>query len=308
PADPRGKAARVLPLGDGGTVVMIQCVGSRDETHPYCSRVCCAQAVRNSLALKEKHPGARVFVLYRDIRTYGMAEDAYRKAREAGVVFLRFEEGRGPEVEPRDGGLRVVHHDAEMRRDVALDADWVVLSAGIEALGDNRATGETLKVPVADDGFFMEAHAKLRPVDFASEGIFLAGMAHGPKNVEEAIAQALAAAGRAGTLLCRTSLEANAVVSHVDPDKCVSCLTCVRMCPVGAPAPRPSDGIVEIPAVSCQGCGICAAACPAKAIQLGKFRDDQILAMVEAFGEIVRRDDATARSGVGGPQWQRTET
>jgi heterodisulfide reductase subunit A2 len=279
-----------LPLADGGTVVMIQCVGSRDDGHPYCSRVCCTQAIKNALALKTRYPEARVVVLYRDVRAYGLHELLYREAREAGASFLRYDESRKPDVEVAGPEkLLVVQHDPGLRADVPIEADWVVLSAGIEAAPANQTLAQVLKVAVQADGFFLEAHAKLRPVDFASEGLFLAGLAHGPKTADETIAQALAAAGRAGMLLSHGTLEANAVVSKVDRDKCASCLTCVRVCPFDAPKPG-ADGIVEIPAVACQGCGLCAASCPAKAIQLGKFRDDQILAMVEAFGAIVRQE------------------
>ncbi|MBI5526731.1 MAG: FAD-dependent oxidoreductase [Deltaproteobacteria bacterium] len=272
-----------VDVPDGGNIVMIQCVGSRVPERGYCSRVCCSQAVKNALAIKKKHPRAGVTVLYRDIRTYGLYEEAYRAAREAGVVFLRFEEDRQPDVASEGDRLSVIHHDAEFGANVMIAADWLVLSAAVEALPENRALGEVLKVPVMDDGFFLEAHAKLRPADFASEGIFVAGLAHGPKNADESIAQALAAAGRAGIILSHDTIEANAVVSRVDEEKCISCLTCVRICPYDAPAPR-ADGTVEIPAVKCQGCGLCAAACPGKAIQLGKFKDEQVEAMITAFG------------------------
>jgi heterodisulfide reductase subunit A len=240
--------------------------------------------VKNALALKQRHPDAHVYVLYRDVRTYGLAEDAYRAAREAGVVFLRFDDTKKPEAAADGDRVRVLHHDAALREDRTLLADWLVLSAGIEApKQENKTLADVFKIPTLAEGFFLEAHPKLRPVDFASEGIYLAGLAHGPKTVEESVDQALAAAGRAGTVLWRDELEASAIVSRVDPDKCVSCLTCVRMCPFDAPAPG-ADGVVEIAAVKCQGCGICAAACPAKAIQLGHFRDDELSAMLEAFG------------------------
>jgi heterodisulfide reductase subunit A len=273
-----------IEVPEDGTVVFIQCVGSRDEEHPYCSRVCCANAVKNALALKRERPDVHVYVLYRDVRTYGLAEDAYRAAREAGVIFLRFDETKKPEVWADGEQVHVLHHDPTLRQELPLTADWLVLSAGIEASkADNQALGEIFKIPTLAEGFFLEAHPKLRPVDFASEGIYLAGLAHGPKTVEESVDQALAAAGRAGTVLWRDELESSAIVAHVDAEKCVSCLTCARMCPFDAPAPG-EDGIVEIAGVKCQGCGICAAACPAKAIQLGHFRDEEVLAMLDAFG------------------------
>ncbi|MBI5499645.1 MAG: FAD-dependent oxidoreductase, partial [Deltaproteobacteria bacterium] len=273
-----------LDLPAGGTAVFIQCVGSRDEERPYCSRVCCAGAVKNALAVKTARPDANVYVLYRDVRTYGLAEDVYRKAREAGVVFLRFDAEKKPEVSADGDRVKVVHHDPSLRDDLTLSADWLVLSAGIEAdKAANRTLGDVFKIPILAEGFFLEAHPKLRPVDFASEGIYLCGLAHGPKTVDETVDQALAAAGRAGTVLWRDELESSAIVSRVDPEKCVSCLTCVRMCPYDAPAPG-ADGVVEIASVKCQGCGICAAACPAKAIQLGHFRDDELTEMLRAFG------------------------
>jgi heterodisulfide reductase subunit A len=289
----RGESA----LPEDGTVVFIQCVGSRDEEHPYCSRVCCANAVKNALALKRRRPDAGVYVLYRDVRTYGLAEEAYRLAREAGVVFLRFDETKKPEVAADGERVRVLHHDAALRDDLTLTADLLVLSAGIEApKEENKALGEIFKIPTLAEGFFLEAHPKLRPVDFASEGIYLAGLAHGPKTVEEAVDQALAASGRAGTVLWRDELESSAIVSKVDPEKCVSCLTCVRMCPFDAPAPGP-EGVVEIASVKCQGCGICAAACPAKAIQLGHFRDEELTAMLQAFGSCGRSCGSSCGGG-----------
>ena len=188
------RGGREMP--DDGNVVMIQCVGSRVPERSYCSRVCSAQAVKNALATKKKLPRAAVTVLYRDIRTYGLDEESYRAAREAGVMFLRFEEDRSPDVTHEGDRLAVVHHDAELGANITLPADWLVLSTAVEALPENRVLGETLKVPVMEDGFFLEAHAKLRPVDFASEGIFVAGLAPGPNGSDDAIAQAPAAAGR----------------------------------------------------------------------------------------------------------------
>jgi heterodisulfide reductase subunit A-like polyferredoxin len=273
----------------GGGIVMIQCVGSRDENHPYCSRVCCTEAVKNALLLRERHPDLPITVLYRDIRTYGKYEDLYLQAREKGITFLRYDETRKPEVTVQNDTIHVSCHSPDLRQTITIRPQWLVLSAGIVAEPSNVELGKILKVPTNQDGFFLEAHIKLRPVEFASEGIFLAGLAHAAKTIDETIGQALAAAGRAGAVLSHTTLEAGAIVARVDPEECVACLTCVRLCPYGAPRIN-EDGVAEIDAIKCQGCGLCAGACPAKTIQLKHFTDTQIEAIVESIEEIVAHE------------------
>ncbi len=264
-------------------VVMIQCVGSRDDERPYCSRVCCGEAVKNALAIKEKDPGASVHILYRDIRTFQYREEYYRKAREAGVMFIHFPDDQYPEVADGGAGLSVRVHDTVLGETLELRPDYVVLSAAVEPdRANNGRLAEQLKVSLNEDGFFMEAHLKLRPVDFANEGIFVCGLAHSPKYTEENITQALAAAGRAACILSKESLEVGGVVSHVDPDKCATCLTCVRECIYNAPFVN-ADGKAEIEEAKCQGCGNCASACPAKAIQLRTFTDVQERALFRSI-------------------------
>jgi heterodisulfide reductase subunit A-like polyferredoxin len=273
-------------LADGfraDTVVMIQCVGSRDAERPYCSRVCCGTAVKNALAIKRKNPGAKVYILYRDIRTYQFKEDYYREARDKGVMFIHFPDDAYPEVTSTGKGLRVAVRDTVLDETIELSADYIVLSAAVVPdKANNRRLAELMKVSVNEDGFFMEAHVKLRPVDFANEGIFVCGLAHSPKYTEENIVQALAAAGRAACILSKPSLEVGGVVSHVDPDKCATCLTCVRECVYNAPFVN-ADGKAEIEEAKCQGCGNCAAACPAKAIQLRTFTDAQERALFRSI-------------------------
>jgi heterodisulfide reductase subunit A2 len=268
----------------GETVVMIQCVGSRDEARPYCSRVCCAQAVKNALKIKERTPEATVVVLYRDIRTYGFHEAAYQKAREAGVLFFRYDPESPPVV---SGGKDLIleFDDPITGRRKPLRADIVVLSTGIVPGEDNAEISELAKLPLDEDGFFLEAHLKLRPVDFASEGIFLCGVAHSPKFLKENVSQALAAAGRAATVLSKDSLVIGGEIAWVDSTKCVSCLTCTRVCPYGAPTISFSDPHrrIEIDPAKCMGCGSCAAECPALAIQLHNFLDSQISAAILAM-------------------------
>jgi len=287
-------------------VVMIQCAGSRDQERPYCSRICCSMAVKNALAIKAKSPDTDVFVLYRDIRTYGFREIYYKKAREAGVVFLRYAPEQAPAVSStgillvsnmgvppmhhrqdadatKSGGLKVSVKSPDFPEPVEIETDLVVLSTGIEAdRQNNRRVSDMLKVPLNADGFYVEAHMKLRPVDFATEGIFLCGLAHSPKFIDESIAQARAAAARAATVLSKTHLDVSPQVSRVDQSKCISCMTCVHVCPYGAPFCN-LDGKGQIEAAKCMGCGICASECPARAIQLNHFETDQFRAMIRTL-------------------------
>jgi heterodisulfide reductase subunit A len=267
------------------SVVMIQCAGSRDEERPYCSRICCSMAVKNALALKAQSPATEVFVLYRDIRTYGFREIYYKKAREAGVVFLRYTPEDAPVVS-ETGGLKVNVNSPDFPEPIEIETDLVVLSTGIEAdRQNNKRISDMLKVPLNADGFYVEAHLKLRPVDFATEGIFLCGLAHAPKFLDETIAQARAAAARAATVLSKTHLEVSPQVSYVDQSKCISCMTCVHACPYSAPFCN-TDGKGQIEAAKCMGCGICASECPARAIQLNHFETDQFRAMIEAMCDL----------------------
>ena len=262
-------------------VVMIQCVGSREEGHAYCSRVCCQEAVKNALALKRSNPNASVFVLFRDMRTYGFHELEYLEAREAGVVFLRFEPQRKPLVR-LDGGLQVHVTDDALGRPLELRPDLVVLSAGIRPHPQAESVSRILKVPLNADGFFLEAHMKLRPLDFGSEGIFLAGLAHAPKTIAESISQARGAAARAATILSQPVLYRSGTVSEVDAARCAACLTCVRLCPYHVPVIN-EEGVACIEPASCQGCGVCASACPRKAIVTRHYRDEQLLSSIDAL-------------------------
>ncbi len=264
--------------------VMIQCVGSREEPHNYCSRVCCQDAIKNAIALKEKSPHAQVTILYRDIRTYGLREDYYQKARELGVLFVRFEPENKPVVDTSGSRIKVRSFDFMLNQELAMDADYVVLSTGIRPHPSTEKVGEQYKLTRNADGYFLEAHVKLRPVDFPSEGIYVAGLAHAPKNLDEGVSQALAAAGRAGVLLSHDRLSVSGVISKHNRDLCMSCLACFRLCPFGSPF-IDEDGKVSHNEILCTGCGICAGVCPAKAFQVNTFRDDQILAMVDAATE-----------------------
>ena len=265
-------------------VVMIQCVGSREEEHPYCSRVCCQEAVKNALSVKEANPKARVFVLFRDMRTYGFDELHYQRAREAGVVFIRFDPESKPEVS-LDGGLTVTVTDDVLGRPVELKPDVLVLSAAIRPHPEAESVSRALKVPLNADGFFLEAHMKLRPLDFPSDGIFLAGLAHAPKSMSESISQAKGAAARAATVISQPVMYRSGIVSEVDQTSCAGCLTCVRLCPYDVPV-IDEEGVAYIEPASCQGCGVCASACPRKAITTRHYDDRQLVAKVDVlFGD-----------------------
>jgi heterodisulfide reductase subunit A-like polyferredoxin len=265
------------------SVVMIQCVGSRREDFPNCSRICCQSAVKNALHLKELNPDMQVYVLYRDIRTYGLMEDYYTEARQKGVVFFRFEQDKPPRVQVGNGCLEVTFTDHVLGREIQVRSDLVALSAGMRPR-ESEDLWSIMKLARNADGYLLEAHVKLRPVDMASEGVYVCGTAHGPKLVTETIAQALAAAGRAATLLSQTELELSPVTSRVDPELCASCLVCVYSCPYGVPRIN-EDGVSQIDEALCRGCGICAAECPAKAIELNWYEDQQILAQVDGLLE-----------------------
>jgi heterodisulfide reductase subunit A len=275
-------AKRDSGLKDVKSVVMIQCVGSREEGHMYCSRVCCTQAIKNARKLKEKNPDTDVYVLYRDIRTYGMHEIAYKEARSSGVIFINYDVKNKPAVIDEGGGLKVKVHDLNLGTEVVLDADIVVLSAATRPQPDVEELASRLKLPLTEDRFFMEAHMKLRPLDFINEGMYLCGLAHSPKHISESITQARGAASRAVTVLSKPYLMVGGVVSVVDPDRCVACLTCVRSCPFGVPRIN-SDGVAEIEAAACQGCGICTGVCPRKAIKLQHYTDAQVMAKITAL-------------------------
>ncbi|MGD8470418.1 MAG: FAD-dependent oxidoreductase, partial [Desulfobacteraceae bacterium] len=270
-------------LDDPQDVVMIQCVGSRNEENPNCSRICCQTAVKNALHLKELNPDINVYVLYRDIRTYGLLEDYYTKARQNGVLFFRFDAEDPPVVETSNAGVQVTFNDQILNRPLTVDADLLVLSAGMQP-EDTEELSSILKLARTPEGYFMEAHVKLRPVDMATEGIFVCGTAHSPKLLSETISQANAAAGRAITFLSQPALTLSAVIAKVAPEKCASCLICVRSCPYDVPKIN-ADGVSEIDEALCHGCGTCCAECPAKAIQLNWYEDDQILCKVEALLE-----------------------
>jgi heterodisulfide reductase subunit A len=263
------------------TIVMIQCVGSREEPTNYCSRVCCQDALKNAIAIKETSPETQVIILYRDMRAYGLKEKYYKKARDLGVLFFLYTPDNKPRITPVENGVKVSLEGKILAREIQIDADYVVLSTGLRPHPDTETIAKTYKLTCNIDGFFLEAHVKLRPVDFPSEGYFLAGLAHAPKNIEETISQAMAAAGRVGALLSHDKLTVSGIISKHNRDICMSCLACFRACPFGSPF-IDEDGRVSHNEIKCTGCGICAGVCPAKAFQVNCFRDDQIKAMIDA--------------------------
>ena len=264
------------------SVVMIQCVESRDGDRPYCSRVCCSAAVKNALTFKQINPHATVHILYRDVRTYGLKELRYREAREKGVLFCRYDADEKPTLKAQDGALAVGVADHILGRRLLLQPDLVVLSTGVAPNSENKALSQMLKVPLGPDGFFLEAHVKLRPVDFATDGIFVCGLAHYPKDASEAIAQAKAAAGRAATVLSKRSLETEGKVASIIATRCSGCGTCVEVCAYKAIELDPQTGRAVVNEALCKGCGVCSASCRAAAIDLRGFANEQILAMLEA--------------------------
>jgi heterodisulfide reductase subunit A len=268
-------------------IVMIQCVGSREEGNPNCSRVCCQAAVKNALRIRSLNPDAQIFILYRDIRTYGFYEDYYREARNLGVKFIRFSLDNKPEVRVKDDKISIFAYDIILGRKIQIDADCLALSTGMVA--DDETTEDLsmmFHLSRTSDNYFLEDHVKLRPIDMSVRGVFIAGTSHSPKTIRESVTQALAVAGRAQTLLAKKEINLGAAVAKVDGTKCAACLICVRACPFGIPFIN-EDGYSQIDPAKCHGCGVCAADCPAKAIQLLSFEDDQILAKLDGLFEEV---------------------
>ncbi len=272
------------------TVVMIQCVGSRCEERPYCSRVCCTGAVGNALKVKENNPDADIYILYKDMRTYGFKEDYYREAADKGVMFIRYTDENKPTV-TSDEGITVQVIDPVLRETVEIKPDALVLSSAIKPQEDNARIAGMFKIPLSKDKFYLEAHMKLRPVDFATEGVFVAGLAHGPKSIDESISQASGAAARALTILSQPTIEAEGAIAIVDETRCSGCHMCENVCEFNAiEMVEDEDGKIHshvIPEV-CKGCGVCVATCPSGAMTAGHFTDSGILSQVRAALEVER--------------------
>jgi heterodisulfide reductase subunit A len=266
------------------TTVFIQCVGSRCEARPWCSKVCCSHTVTAALALKERNPRANVYVLYRDMTTFGLNEHSYQKCRSSGVTFIRYEQEDPPRVEVGEK-VTVKLNDRVVDETITLEADSLVLAAAIVPNDSNKELAKFFKVPVHQHEFYLEAHMKLRPVDFATDGIFLAGLAHYPKPLDEAIAQAEAAGCHAAQVLSRGSVEVAGSVSVIDHYLCRGCGLCVETCPFHAPQLKevaPDVFRSEVNQALCKGCGVCGVVCPTGAAQIRHYRDEQIGDMIEA--------------------------
>ena len=272
---------------DAEEVVMIQCVGSRDENRAYCSKICCMNSLKNAMLIREANPEAQVFVLYRDIQTHGTRyEDYYREAREKGVIFIKYSPEKRPVVE--DGEVMVF--DELLGEELILPYDLVVLSCAMVAHPDAGDLARMLKVPIDESGFFLEAHVKLRPVDFATDGIYLCGSARWPCDIGEAVSQAYAAASRASVILSAGRAVAEPIIAIVDEEECSGCGLCETTCPFKAIRVQETEKgrIAKVIAASCKGCGMCGAGCPQRAITMRHFTDEQLLAQVTALAEVGR--------------------
>ena len=268
-------------LEQANNVVFIQCVGSRDEKRPYCSKVCCTHSVVSALQLKQKNPDINIYILYRDMRTYGKREELYREARAAGVIFVRYTPDERPVI-TRDGDrVMVEFKDPVLDRRLAVQADILCLATAIVSYRDETLT-QFFKVPMDTDGWLLEAHQKLRPVDFANDGVFLCGMAHYPKPIDESIAQAQAAASRALTVLAMENIKVGGVVSQIIAELCSGCLGCINVCPYNAIMFDDEKKVSVVNQALCKGCGACAAACPSEAPVLMGFNNEQLYAQIKS--------------------------
>lgn len=273
-------------LADANSVVIIQCVGSREGDRGYCSRVCCSESIKCALGIKEMNPETNVYILYRDMRTYGFKEGYYRQAREKGVVFIRYHQDDKPEVqvitEDNYSVLQVSVTDPILGERFNIDTDILALGIATVPSAGNKKLSQLFKVPLNENGFFLEAHVKLRPVDFTTEGVFLCGLAHSPKLIDESIVQAKAAASRACAILSKDIIEAGGVVSFVNKSKCSGCGVCELVCPFKAIEIESEEMVAVVNEALCKGCGACVSSCIRGAIKMKGFSDAQILAMIDA--------------------------
>jgi heterodisulfide reductase subunit A len=270
-------------LENAQTFVFIQCVGSRCDENPYCSRTCCTKSVKLALKVKAKNPLAKIFVLYRDMRTYSYFEEDYELARRSGILFVRYSENEKPVVSKEGETLIVTVKDHVLGRPIEIEADAVCLAAAIKAPEDGKKLSKWFKVPLNNEGFFLEAHMKLRPVDFSTDGVYMAGIAHSPKNMEEVIAQAKAAAGRAGVALSKDQVESAGLNAFVDKRKCTACGTCEAVCPAKAVTVDMENHVAVVNDALCKGCGACASSCRCGAINLRGCTNEQIVEMLNFF-------------------------
>ena len=285
---------RSFPAGKVKNVVIVQCVGSREEGRMYCSRVCCTKAVKNALELKKAKPGADIYFLYRDIRTYGFREQYYTDLRDKGAVFLRYTPETKPHVEQVDAAnpdsrLKVTAFDPILGKEVEIAADLLVLSTAIDPPEANIDLAKMLKVPLNSDGMFLEAHVKLRPVDFATDGVFVCGLAHSPKDMDESLAQAKAAASRALTFLNKKSILAEGTIARVREDRCSGCGYCESICAYAAVEVDPEKEVAVVNEALCKGCGACVASCRCGALDLMGFSNEQLFSAFDAL-EMVTTD------------------
>jgi heterodisulfide reductase subunit A len=273
---------KVSMITKSKSCVFIQCVGSRNEERPYCSQICCSNSLITALKIKEINPDIDIYILYRDIRTYGLKEALYREARTKGIMFIRYSLEDPPKVATgEDGELEVEVIDQMFRRSIAIQADFITLATAMEPAG-NEEIARHLKVPLNQDGFFAEAHVKLRPVDFSTDGIFVCGLAHYPKDIEESLAQAMAAAARTVSVLAKKIWVSSALVANIDSETCVGCQGCLNGCSYGAIDFLPDKHICQVNIAVCKGCGSCAASCPSGSARLAGFARQQLNAQVVA--------------------------
>jgi heterodisulfide reductase subunit A-like polyferredoxin len=280
---------REASLSQKKSAVFVQCVGSRIPERPYCSKVCCTHSVKSALNLKQLNPEMEIFILYRDMRSYGLREDLYREARASGIVFIRYGFEQGLDVSRDENTLTIRFSNTVIGRQMQISPELLVLATAIVPPKENPLARQ-YKATLNDDGFFMEAHVKLRPVDCATDGIFICGLAHAPKPIDESISQARAAATRAVTLLAKKTIQMSGTVAFTSPMDCSRCGICVDVCPYSAPSfisEGPFAGKAEINPVLCKGCGLCVASCRSGAIHLKGFDNDQIFAQIFSLNEAV---------------------